>query len=93
MPVGSPAPRASRAGALLLCMAMPALPALANQAGEPSEASLAMQLSNNANVSKLIRFGTQLVSLGGGVRYWADNPDSGAEGLGLRFTVTLLFPR
>jgi hypothetical protein len=32
----------------------------------------------NANVSKLTRSGTQLVSLGGGVRYWADSPDSGA---------------
>jgi len=40
-----------------------------------------------------MRFGTQLVSVGGGLRYWADSPDSGAEGLGLRFTVTLLFPR
>ena len=47
----------------------------------------------NVNVSKLIRFGTQLVSLGGGVRYWADSPDAGAEGFGLRITVTLLFPR
>jgi hypothetical protein len=32
----------------------------------------------NANVSKLTRSGTQLVSLGGGVRYWADSLDSGA---------------
>jgi hypothetical protein len=47
----------------------------------------------NVNVSKLTRFGNQLVSLGGGLRYWADSPDSGAEGLGLRVTVTLLFPR
>ena len=31
----------------------------------------------NANVSKLLRFGSQLVSLGGGVRYWLDSPDSG----------------
>jgi hypothetical protein len=46
MPVGSPARRASRAGVLLLGIAVPALPALADQAGEPSEASLAMQLSN-----------------------------------------------
>ena len=46
----------------------------------------------NANVSRLMRFGTQLVSLGGGVRYWLDSPDSGAEGFGLRLTVTLLFP-
>ena len=46
-----------------------------------------------ASASKLLRFGNQLVSLGGGVRYWLDSPDSGAEGLGLRLTVTLLFPR
>jgi hypothetical protein len=31
--------------------------------------------------------------LGGGVRYWLDGPDSGADGLGLRMTVTLLFPQ
>ncbi|MEE4146905.1 MAG: transporter, partial [Halieaceae bacterium] len=47
----------------------------------------------NANVSRLVRIGTQLVSIGGGVRYWLDSPDSGAEGFGLRFTATLLFPR
>jgi hypothetical protein len=47
----------------------------------------------NVSASKLTRLGTQLVSFGGGVRYWLDSPDSGAEGLGLRLTVTLLFPR
>jgi hypothetical protein len=47
----------------------------------------------NVSASKLVRVGSQMVSLGGGLRYWADSPDSGAEGLGLRFTVTLLFPR
>jgi hypothetical protein len=47
----------------------------------------------NANVSRLTRIGTQLVSIGGGVRYWLDSPDSGPEGFGLRFTMTLLFPR
>ena len=47
----------------------------------------------NAGASKLLRFGNQLVSLGGGVRYWLDSPDSGAEGFGLRLTATLLFPR
>ena len=45
------------------------------------------------SASKLLRFGNQLVSLGGGVRYWLDSPDSGAEGFGLRLTITLLFPR
>lgn len=47
----------------------------------------------NASASKLTRLGGQLVSLGGGLRYWVDSPDSGAEGVGLRITVTLLFPR
>jgi len=47
----------------------------------------------NASASRLVRIGTQLVSFGGGVRYWLDSPDRGAEGLGLRFTMTLLFPR
>jgi hypothetical protein len=47
----------------------------------------------NANVSRLVRIGTQLVSFGGGLRYWADSPDSGPEGLGVRATVTFLFPR
>jgi hypothetical protein len=47
----------------------------------------------NASASRLVRIGTQLVSFGGGVRYWLDSPDSGAESLGLRFTMTLLFPR
>jgi len=47
----------------------------------------------NVSASKLTRVGSQLVSLGGGLRYWLDSPDSGAEGLGFRITVTLLFPR
>jgi hypothetical protein len=47
----------------------------------------------NASASRLLRIGTQMVSFGGGVRYWLDSPDSGAEGFGLRFTMTLLFPR
>ena len=37
---------ASFAGAVLLCIIVPALPASADEAGEASEASLAMQLSN-----------------------------------------------
>jgi hypothetical protein len=47
----------------------------------------------NAFVSKVTRFGKQLVSLQVGVRYWADSPDSGPEGWGLRFAVVLLFPK
>ncbi|GGP23008.1 transporter [Silvimonas iriomotensis] len=47
----------------------------------------------NGMVSKLVKFGNQPVSLGGGVRYWAASPDSGAHGWGLRAVVTLLFPK
>lgn len=47
----------------------------------------------NAIVSKVTKFGGQLVSVGGGVRYWAESPDSGPEDFGLRFVVTLLFPK
>jgi hypothetical protein len=44
-------------------------------------------------VSKVTRVGSQLLSIGGGVNYWLASADRGPEGWGLRFTVTLLFPR
>ena len=47
----------------------------------------------NGFISKVTKIGSQLVSVGGGVRYWADSPDSGPEGLGFRFVVTFLFPK
>jgi len=47
----------------------------------------------NALVSKVTKVGGQLVSVGGGVRYWADGPDSGPHGWGFRLVVTLLFPK
>jgi hypothetical protein len=46
-----------------------------------------------AVVSKITRVGGQLVSIGGGVNYWAESPDGGPEGWGARLTITLLFPR
>ena len=46
----------------------------------------------NAQVSKLVTFGKQPVSLGAGVRYWAESPAGGPEGVGGRATVTFLFP-
>jgi len=33
------------------------------------------------------------VSVGAGARYWADGPQSAPHGWGLRFVVTLLYPR
>jgi len=47
----------------------------------------------NALVSKVAKVGEQLVSVGGGLRYWADSPDSGPHGWGVRLVVTLLFPK
>ncbi|MCC7256940.1 MAG: transporter [Gammaproteobacteria bacterium] len=47
----------------------------------------------NGVVTKVTKIGGQLVSLGFGVRYWADSPDSGADGWGVRLAFTLLYPK
>lgn len=47
----------------------------------------------NLTVSQLLRFGDQLVQIGGGVRYWVESPDSGPEGWGIRLQFTLLYPK
>jgi len=47
----------------------------------------------NGTVSRVMRIGSQLVSVGGGVRYWAESPDTGPEDLGFRLVLTFLFPR
>ena len=47
----------------------------------------------NVTVTKVRRFGKQLVSVGGGVRYWAMSPQNAAEGWGGRLILTFLFPK
>ena len=47
----------------------------------------------NGLVSKVTKVGDQLVSIGGGARYWADGPAGAPEGLAFRAIVTLLFPK
>jgi hypothetical protein len=47
----------------------------------------------NAVVTKLIKVGEQHISLGGGIRYWADGPDEGPHDIGYRLVVTFLFPK
>jgi hypothetical protein len=42
--------------------------------------------------SKLLTIGTQPISIGGGLRYWADSPEGGPEGLTYRLSLTFLFP-
>jgi len=46
----------------------------------------------NLTVSQLVKVNKLPVQLMAGVRYWADSPASGPEGIGYRAGVTLLFP-
>jgi len=44
-------------------------------------------------VTKVAKIGNQMVSYGGGVKYWAESPDAGPEGWGGRLVFTLMFPK
>jgi len=46
----------------------------------------------NLELTKLFRLGGAAVSVGPGVRYWIENPQSDAHGWGFRFTATAVFP-
>lgn len=47
----------------------------------------------NFNVTKILKLGDQLMSIGPGIRYWAESPDNGPEDFGARLTFTFLFPK
>ncbi|RON16025.1 hypothetical protein BK660_26950 [Pseudomonas brassicacearum] len=47
----------------------------------------------NATVTQLLKLGGQPLTLQVGPRYWADSPEDGARGWGLRAAITLLFPK
>jgi hypothetical protein len=47
----------------------------------------------NPFISKLVRFGKQPMSFGGGLKCWVTTPTGGPEGCGLRMVVTALFPK
>ena len=47
----------------------------------------------NLTVAQLVKAGKMPLSLMAGVRYWADSPENGPEGLGFRAAVTFLFPK
>lgn len=47
----------------------------------------------NAAVAQLLKVGPQILQVQLGARYWAESPDNGPEGWGLRAAVTLLFPK
>jgi hypothetical protein len=47
----------------------------------------------NLLVAQMLKVGTQLFQVGVGARYWAETPDNGPDGWGLRLQFTLLFPK
>lgn len=47
----------------------------------------------NLTATKLIKIAGQPVSVGGGIKYWADSPAGGPDGWGARLMVTFLFPK
>lgn len=47
----------------------------------------------NLMVNQVLKAGEQLVSVGGGVRYWVDSTSAGPEGVGVRLQLVLLFPK
>jgi hypothetical protein len=47
----------------------------------------------NLTATQMLRVGGQILTVTGGVRYWAESPDGGPEGWGYRMAVTFLFPK
>jgi len=46
-----------------------------------------------AQVAQLFKIGPQILQLAVGAKYWAESPDNGPEGLGLRVQLTFPFPK
>ncbi|MBY6004990.1 transporter [Salipiger bermudensis] len=47
----------------------------------------------NLNLAKVTTIGGTPVSIGAGVRYWADSPENGPDGWGARLTMTFMYPK
>ena len=47
----------------------------------------------NLVVTKVMKIGSQIISVGGGVTYWAEAPENGPEGFGVRLLFTFIFPK
>jgi hypothetical protein len=46
-----------------------------------------------AQVAQMLKIGPQIFQIAVGAKYWAEAPDNGPEGWGLRVQLTLLFPK
>ncbi|MFI0842361.1 transporter [Mesorhizobium sp. IMUNJ 23232] len=47
----------------------------------------------NFQIAKLLVIDKQPISLFAGIRYWAESPESGPDGFGVRTGITFLFPK
>lgn len=47
----------------------------------------------NLSATKIIKIDKQLISVGGGVRYWAHDTDSSAKDFGVRLIASFIFPK
>ena len=47
----------------------------------------------NLTAMQMLKIGSQMMQVGGGVRYWADSPDNGPDGWAARIQLTFLFPK
>ena len=55
--------------------------------------SLQWSVPINLTVKQLLKVGSQIIQVGGGVRYWVDSPENGPEDWGARLQLTFLFPK
>lgn len=46
-----------------------------------------------AQVAQMLKVGPQIMQVAVGARYWAQSPDNGPEGWGLRVQLTLVYPK
>ncbi len=47
----------------------------------------------NFGANQLMKFGNQLMQIGGGARYWVESSDAGPKGWALRVNVVFVFPK
>lgn len=47
----------------------------------------------NFTVNQLLKVSGQILQIGGGIRYWVDDPDNGPDDWGYRLQLTFLFPK
>jgi len=46
-----------------------------------------------AGISKVLKIDNQLISVAGGLRYWAESTDNSPQGLSFRVSLTFMFPK